>query len=70
MDLQAIGKRIQALREVHGLSKAQLAKKTGLHFNTITNLEEGVGDDLKLGTLEGVARALGVEPAQLLSRTK
>ncbi len=61
-----IGKRIQELRKVKGMSLTELAEKSGVQIATLSRLE-----NMKMsGTLEShmnIARALGVDITQLYS---
>jgi transcriptional regulator with XRE-family HTH domain len=47
-----------------------LAEKTGLSFNTVTKIEQGIGDSPTLRTLLKLADALGVSLDVLVGRTK
>jgi transcriptional regulator with XRE-family HTH domain len=40
-DLAAIGSRIQYIRNKHKYTYVELAEKSGLHFNTVSNVEKG-----------------------------
>lgn len=59
-----IGKRVQELRKVKGMSLTELAEKSGVQIATLSRLE-----NMKMtGTLEShmnIARALGVDVTQL-----
>jgi len=60
-----IGKRIRALREAKGLSQGDIEKRSGLLRSYISRVEGGYTAP-SLSTLEKFAKALEVEPYQLL----
>jgi transcriptional regulator with XRE-family HTH domain len=64
-DLGIIPNRIKELRRAQGMTAAMLAEKTGYstgHINNVENHKKG----LTTKSLNKIARALGVTPAQLL----
>jgi transcriptional regulator with XRE-family HTH domain len=62
----AIGRRVRHLRD-HGLwTRSELAERTGLSRQAIANLELGTSDRPRRGTIEKLARALGVDIETLL----
>jgi transcriptional regulator with XRE-family HTH domain len=67
--LGTVGDRVRGLRRGLGLTQEQLGERAGVTGQTVWLLEKGRLKDLKLSTLEGLARALGVSPADLLSAT-
>jgi transcriptional regulator with XRE-family HTH domain len=64
-----VGKQIRALRQARGLSQGDIEKSSGLLRSYISRVEGGYTAP-SLGTLEKFAKALGVEPYQLLFRGK
>ena len=62
-----MGKRIQAVRKKQRLSRQQLAAKADVSREYIRKLESG-GYDPTVGTLQRIAKALGVLLAELLER--
>ncbi len=62
-----IGKRIRALREAKGLSQGDIEKRSGLLRSYISRVEGGYTAP-SLTTLDKFAKALEVEPYQLLFR--
>ena len=62
-----IGKRIRNLREAKGLSQGDIEKRSGLLRSYISRVEGGYTAP-SLTTLEKFAKALEVEPYQLLFR--
>jgi DNA-binding Xre family transcriptional regulator len=60
-----IGKRIRTLREAKGLSQTDIEKRSGLLRSYVSRLEGGYTAP-SLATLEKLAKALDVEPSQLL----
>ncbi len=64
-----IGKRLRARREAQGLTQAELAERVDITDNYLSALERGVKLPT-LPTLEALATALEVQPAELLGATK
>lgn len=63
-----IGKQLKELRKNKGWSQQRLAGESGLSFNTITRIEQGIGDSPTLKTLIKLADALGVGLDELAGR--
>lgn len=53
-----LGHRIREARDAHGWSQGELAERCGLSRPTIARIE--AGQHVRMGTLEQVARALGL----------
>ena len=64
--LEAIGRRIRALREEMGLTEAELGERAGLHRTFVGSAERGERN-LSLLNLRKIALALRVTPAALLA---
>lgn len=62
-----VGKNVKKLRKEHGLSQEQLAFETDLHRTYISGIERGVRNPTVL-ILDRLAKALKVEPKELLAR--
>ena len=60
-----VGKRIRTLREAKGLSQADIEKRSGLLRSYVSRVENGYTAP-SLQTLEKFAKALELEPHQLL----
>ena len=60
-----VGERIKKIRLEKGLTQKQLAEKCGLFDSTIRKYESG-RQNPKIGTVEKIANALGVETSELL----
>lgn len=60
--------RLREMREAKGLTQQALADKAKVRQATVSNLELGKKKRIDLGILERLARALGVEPGELLER--
>jgi transcriptional regulator with XRE-family HTH domain len=60
-----MAKRLKKLREANGMSQATLAEKAKISRGYLVRLEAGQQDPT-LGTLERLAKALGVPVARLL----
>jgi len=63
-----LSKRVKEYRKQKGFTQQKLAEKTGLSFNTITKIEQGIGDSPTLKTLVKLADALGVSIDELVGR--
>ena len=61
----ATGKRIKDLRKKMGLTQKALAKKSGVHENTIARLEQG-RHTISTPTVKSLAKALSVDVNQIL----
>ena len=63
-----LAKRVKECRKQKGLTQQKLAEKTGLSFNTITKIEQGIGDSPTLKTLLKLADAFGIGLDELVGR--
>lgn len=63
------GKRLQAARLKRGYTQQELAKKAGVAYQTISNMETG-RYQAQLGTALDIAAILDVSLDWLMSRTK
>jgi transcriptional regulator with XRE-family HTH domain len=63
------GRRVRDVRMHRGLSQEQLAAKAGRHWTYIGSVERGQRN-VTLTTIYALASALGLEPADLLSRDR
>lgn len=61
--------RIKILRETFGLSQEAFAEKAGLGYKYYQHVEAGRKRDIRLSTLEKLAKACGLELAELLDFT-
>ena len=59
--------RLKSLRKSAGLTQLDLAKATGLDARRISVAERANPDRISLGTALPVARALGIEPRDLVA---
>jgi transcriptional regulator with XRE-family HTH domain len=64
-DMSIVGDRIKTLRESHGWSQGQLAKRAGMAPQTVMRIESGETPQPTQRTVERLARALGVPYVQL-----
>lgn len=62
--LAAIGRRVRSRREVQGLTRRDLAERTGLSERFLAQVETGQGN-IAVTRLAGLARALGSTAAEL-----
>lgn len=60
-----IGDVVRKVREANDWKQEKLAAEAGVSLSTIGRLEDG--RDFKPGTIDGVARALGVKPSALFA---
>lgn len=63
-----ISKRLKELRKEKGWSQQKLAEKTGLSFNAITKIEQGLAKHPTLKTLIKLAEAFGIGLDELVGR--
>jgi len=63
-----LSKRLKELRKKNGWSQQKLAEKTGLSFNAITKIEQGLAKHPTLRTLVKLADAFGVSLDGLVGR--
>lgn len=62
--------RVKELREERGLSQQALGDLADVRQATISQLETGQKQRLDFGILERLAKALGVEPGELIERSR
>ena len=55
------------LREKAGISQQEVATKAGLSWSLIAQIEQGKKSDVRVSTLLGLAKALGVDAGVLLA---
>lgn len=60
--------KVKQRREELGMSQAELIGKTGISRATISLIENGGEVDIKLSTLDAIAKALKCSPASLYLR--
>ena len=63
-----LAKRLKECRKIKGWTQQKLAEKTSLSFNTITKIEQGIGNSPTLKTLIKLADALDVGLDDLAGR--
>jgi len=61
--------RVKDLREALGLSQEAFAERAGLKYKHYQAIEAGRKIDIRVSTLEKLAKACGLEPAELLDFT-
>lgn len=59
--------RVRELREARGLTQEAFAEKSGLDYKYYQSVEAGRKRDIRLSTLEKLAKACGLELWQLLN---
>jgi len=65
-----LAKRVKEHRRQKGWTQQKLAEKTGLSFNTITKIEQGIGDSPTLKTLLKLSEALEIGLDELVGTNK
>jgi len=65
-----LAKRVKEFRKQKGLTQQKLAEKTGLSFNTITKIEQGIGDSPTLKTLLKLSEVLEIDLDELVGIRK
>ncbi len=63
-----LAKRLKELRKEQGWSQQKLAEKTGLSFNAVTKIEQGLAKHPTLKTLLKLADAFGIGLDELVGR--
>ncbi|HCX83811.1 MAG TPA: hypothetical protein DHV14_01465 [Micrococcales bacterium] len=69
---RALGLRLRAAREAHGLSQRELADAAGVNSNTVKGIEHGTSStkglpgSTTIRTLVRISAALGLPPVELL----
>ena len=59
--------RLKALRKLHGLTQEAFAEKSGISYKYYQAIEAGRKQDLRLSTLERLAKAYGIALWQLFA---
>ena len=59
-ELSTIGKNIRHYRKKLGLSQDKLSKLAEVAYNTIVKIESGENQNPTIGTIQKIAKALGV----------
>ena len=65
----AFGERLRKLREAHGLSRDQLAERSGITMPGIRAIEN-LGREPRLGTLVALAKALEMTVSDLIGEVE
>ena len=68
--MAAIQIRIRELRELKGWSQAELARQSGVGQASVSRIEGGETSGISLGIVEKLARALGCDPAYLITERR
>ena len=63
-----LSKRLKELRKEKGWSQQKLAEKTGMSFNAITKIEQGLAKHPTLKTLIKIADSFGIGLDELVGR--
>lgn len=61
-------RKIEQLRKKLGMTQAKLSEESGVTIQTISYIENGhrAGDEVRVDTIEKLAKALKVKPVELL----
>ncbi|MDP8229859.1 MAG: helix-turn-helix transcriptional regulator [Candidatus Gorgyraea atricola] len=65
-----LSKRLKELRKEKGWSQQKLAEKTGLSFNAITKIEQGLAKHPTLKTLVKIADVFRISLDELVGRKR
>jgi transcriptional regulator with XRE-family HTH domain len=65
-----LAKRVKEYRKQKGWTQQKLAQETSLSFNTITKIEQGIGDSPTLKTLLKLSEALEIGLDELVGIKK
>jgi transcriptional regulator with XRE-family HTH domain len=65
-DVARLSDNLRHARRDAGLSQAELAKRSGVGAATVARIEAGAIDNPRLNTLRDLARALGIDPRDLV----
>ncbi len=60
--------RLRELLEEKGMSQSELARRSGVSFQTVNGMVGNRTTRVDLSTLDALSKALGVEPGDLLER--
>jgi len=61
-----LGKKIQGVRQRRGLTQEELSEMAGIDYKYLQKIEGKSPPNMKLETIEKIAKALKTPPAQLL----
>ncbi|MCG3756676.1 helix-turn-helix domain-containing protein [Amycolatopsis sp. Poz14] len=64
-----LGARVRDLREQQGISQEELARRAGIHWTFVSQVERGLRN-VNLHSLLKFAAGLGVDPAELVRGLK
>src|ERR671916_2199033 len=67
MERDTVGRKLAIIRERRMWTQARLAEEAGVSPTTVSGIESGRIDRPHFGTLRKLARALGVEPEELVA---
>jgi len=70
MSIRKLSDQIKNFRKQKGWSQQKLAEKTGLSFNAITKIEQGLAKHPTLKTLIKLSDVFGVSLDELVGRSK
>lgn len=59
--------RLKELRKIHGLTQVAFAECSGISYKYYQAVEAGIKKDLRLSTLERLAKAYGIKVWQLVA---
>jgi transcriptional regulator with XRE-family HTH domain len=59
-EVSTLGQRVREAREARGMSQQALAMAAGLSMSVVTQIEQGLKQDLKFASVVRLAQALGV----------
>jgi len=64
---QKVGNKIKEYREKRKLTQEELSEKSGIDYKYLQKIEGKTPPNLKVETIERIARALNISPSKLLN---
>lgn len=64
---QKVGNKIKEYREKRKLTQEELSEKSGIDYKYLQKIERKTPPNLKVETIERIARALNISPSKLLN---
>jgi transcriptional regulator with XRE-family HTH domain len=64
------GQKLKRLRRDRFLSRAEVAERSGLHYDHLGRIERGYGGSVRIDNIRKIAEALGVDPRELVQPTE
>lgn len=62
--------KVREIAEARGINKAKLSRRSDLGLTTINEIWDGTRQDVRISTLEAIARVLGVKVVDLIEEAE